>query len=248
MEITERQLGRLVRETDAAHRDGMRSMAGDLAEWQAEVRTGTGHPGPIARDATSRRRVLIAMGAGGALTIGSAVLPLRQLLSPVWAQALDDKAIAKFAESVELAAVAAYNAASASGKLTVPAVAAAAITFAGHHADHAKAFGGFAGDTATAKANPAVLAAVSGEIKAAPDMNHVLGVAADLENAAASTYLFALGVLQAPAALKATASILPVESQHAVVLGTVIGTDIKTMIPSFQTADAKIDPAKFPAS
>ena len=47
-------------------------------------------------------------------------------------------------------------------------------------------------------------------------------------------------------ALKLTASILPVESQHAVVLATTLGKQLKDLVPTFQTADAKIDPAKFP--
>jgi hypothetical protein len=238
MQIPEHRLRQLVREVDDAHRGGMTTLAADIAELHAgESRRPT---------ATSRRRVLQSVGAGGAVVIGSAVLPFHRLFSSAWAQALDDKAIAKFSESVELAAVAAYQAAAASGKVTSPAVAATAQTFAGHHADHAKAFGAFAGDTATARPNPAVLAAVTGQIKAAADQNALLTVAFDLENAAASTYLFALGVLQDQSALKAAASILPVESQHAVVLGTVIGIDLKTMVPPFQTPDGKIDPAKFP--
>ena len=69
-----------------------------------------------------------------------------------------------------------------------------------------------------------------------------------LENAAAATYLFALGALTSKAALQLTASILPVESQHAVVLGTVLGkapTD-KTYLPSFQTQDGAVTPDEFP--
>jgi hypothetical protein len=71
-------------------------------------------------------------------------------------------------------------------------------------------------------------------------------VAFDLENAAAATYLFALGALADVSALKLTASILPVESQHAIVLGTALGKPLKDLVPSFQTVDAKVDPAKFP--
>lgn len=240
MEISDGRLRALVREVDEVHRAGMTTLAGDIAELHA----GEGRRvlGP------SRRRVLRGLGLGGlGITIGSVVLPWHGLLDPARAdQAADDKALAKFAESLELAAVAGYQAAAASGKITTPAVLAAAQTFASHHHDHAGAFGVFAGDASTAKANPAVLAAVSGQIKAAPDQNGVLGVAFDLENAAAATYLFALGALADASALKLTASILPVESQHAIVLGTALGKQLKDLVPSFQTADAKVDPAKFP--
>jgi len=231
MEISQRRFRQLVHEVDEVHRDGMSTIGRDLAALHS-----------------TRRRVLRGIGAGGlTFTIGAAVLPWRRLVAPVWAdQATDDRNLAKFAESVELAAVAGYQAAVTSGKLKTPALAAAAQTFAGHHQDHAKAFGALAGDAGSATPNPGVLAAVSGQIKAAPDESAVLSVAYDLENAAASTYLFALGVLGDVTALKATASILPVESQHAVVLGTALGKQLKDMVPSFQTPDLKIDPAKYP--
>jgi ferritin-like protein len=240
MEISEGRLQALVREVDEVHRAGMATIAADIAELHAgEGRRAMG---------ATRRHVLRGLGVGGiSIAIGSTVLPWNGLLDPAWAdQAADDKALAKFAESVELAAVAAYQAAAASGKITAAAVLSAAQTFASHHRDHAAAFGGLAGDASTAKPNPLVLAAVTGQIKAAPDQNGVLGIALDLENGAAATYLFALGALADLNALKLTASILPVESQHAVVLGTALGKQLKDLVPAFQTADAKIDPAKFP--
>ena len=46
--------------------------------------------------------------------------------------------------------------------------------------------------------------------------------------------------------LKLAASILPIESQHAIVLGTAVGRELKDLVPSFQTPDAKIDPTKYP--
>ena len=243
MEISEGRLRALVDEVDEVHRAGLATLDADIAE----LHSGEGRRvmGP------TRRRLLAGLGLGGlaagGLAVGSAVLPWSGLLGPAWAdQATDDKTLAKFAGSLELAAVAGYQAAAVSGKVRTPAVLAAAQTFASHHQAHAAAFGAFAGDTATAKPNPLVLAAVQGQIKAAPDENAVIGVAYDLENGAASTYLFALGALADVNALRLTASILPVEAQHAVVLGTAIGKQLKDIVPSFQTADAKVDPAKYP--
>ena len=42
------------------------------------------------------------------------------------------------------------------------------------------------------------------------------------------------------------ASILPVESQHAVVLGSVLGKPATDYVPSFETTDAAVDPTKYP--
>jgi len=244
MEISDEALRQLVEEVDHLHHEGMRTMAADIAE----LHQGEGH----SLMAESRRRFLRHAGAAGvALAIGSALLPLGGLVQPAFAQAaLDDATIAAFAESLELAAVQAYAEAGAGGKVQNPSAAAAAITFAGHHGDHAKAFAAAAGAKATGKANPKLAQTVGDQLRAAQDEKAVLGIAFALENAAASTYLFALGALQDPKALQLTASILPVESQHAVVLGTVLGKtlDDKMYLPGFVTQDAKVDPAKFPVT
>ncbi len=183
-----------------------------------------------------------------AIAIGSAVLPMAGLIDLAGAQTLDDHAIAVFAESVELAAVAAYTAAAKSGKVTTPAVLAAATTFAGHHQQHAQAFGALAGDAALATPNPALLQTVGDQIRAAADESAVLTIAFQLENGAAATYLFAISALVSQQALAATASILPVEAQHAAVLGQVLGKDLADtdFLPPFQTQDQALQPAKFP--
>ncbi|MDP9075772.1 MAG: ferritin-like domain-containing protein, partial [Actinomycetota bacterium] len=191
------------------------------------------------------------VGMGGlAVAIGGVVVPVAGMVSSASAQTLDDTAIAKFAESIELAAVAAYMAAGASGKVKTPAVLAAVNVFAGHHQAHAKAFGAFAGDAATAKPNPTLLQTVGDQIKAAPDEEAVLGIAFQVENGAASTYLFAISAFTSQETLSATASILPVEAQHAAVLGHVLGKDPADMtyLPPFQTQDQALLPSKFPAA
>ena len=64
---------------------------------------------------------------------------------------------------------------------------------------------------------------------------------------AASTYLFALGSLEAMAALQLVASILPVESQHAVVLATLVNQSPGETFPVFETQDQALTPDEFPA-
>lgn len=238
MEISERQLRRLTVDVDEQHRDGMATMASDIAELHAETRNFR---------ADTRRSFLRKAGIGaGALTIGTSVLSFRSLL-PAGAQELTDGDIAVFAESVELAAVEAYKAAAGSGKLQ-PAVVEVGTTFAGHHAEHAKAFAGASGGKATGKPNPKLLEAVGGQLGSAKDQAAILTIAYDLENAAAATYLFALGALKSEAALALTASILPVESQHAAVLGSALGKPATEFVPSFETQDKAVNPAEFPAA
>ena len=246
MEISERQLRGLARDVDDQHRDGMATMASDIAELHAETRRLR-----AIRPATDRRAFLRTAGIGaGALTIGTSALTLRSMLPAAAAAAaagLTDADIAAFAESVELAAVEAYKAAAGSGKLQ-PAVVEVGTTFAGHHGEHAKAFAGASGGKATGKPNPKLLTAVGEQLQAAKDQAAILSIAYDLENAAAATYLFALGALKSQAALALTASILPVESQHAVVLGTALGKPATELIPSFETQDKAVDPAQFPVA
>lgn len=233
MEITEQHLRALAAEVDAQHRDAMAT----TPERIAEVHLGEG------------RRVLApprpGTMIGTALVAGALVVPLA---SAFRAYAADggDGGVAAFAESVELAAVEAYKAAAGSGLVMTKAVLDAATMFAGHHQDHAAAFGSAAGAAATKKPNKVLLDAVAGQLAKAKDEKAVLKIAFDLENSAAATYVFALGALTSTAALQLTASILPVEAQHAVVLGQVLGLPAGDYLPTYETTDAAVTPDKFP--
>lgn len=251
--ISATDLRHLVAEVDDQHHSGMATLDGDLGE----LILGEGRHSMAA----SRRRFLKGVGLGGlVLTIGQAALPVSSLLSPAYGQTATtnppNEVTAAFAASLELASVAAYQQAAA--KLTTPAVVSAAQTFAGHHAQHAQAFGALAKDKATGKPNPKLLQTLAGQLRDAPDEKATVQIAYDIENAAASTYLYALGILTSAPALQLTASILPVESQHAVVLGQVLGIAPFTKVagstdpyagsgyvPYFVTQDQKIDPAVY---
>jgi hypothetical protein len=238
MEITERSLRAEMRDVDELHRDGMATMATDLRDLHATTR------------ASRRELVRNAAIAGAAVTIGSTVLPLNKLVSAQAAE-LDDATIAAFAASVEYAAVAAYKAAAASGKVTTAAIGAAATLFAGHHKEHGDAFLAASGGKWTKdKANPKLIEALAKQLGDAKSEKDVVKLAYDTENAAAATYMFALGALQSADALKLTASILPVESAHAVVLAGVLGlpaTD-ETYLPAYETQKAALSPTDFPLS
>ncbi len=241
MQISPRELRDLASSVDDMHRDGMRTLRDELEEV---------HRGDTARVLTrSRRQFLTRAGTGGvALAAATTVTPFASFLPTAWArpaQALDDGAIAVFAESVELAAVAAYGAAAGTGLIAAEVLPVAQM-FAGHHQEHAGAFAGLAGDAATGAPNQALLDEFGPLIGAAPDQAALLEIAFTLEQAAAATYLFALGALQSPEAAAATATILPVESQHAVVLGQALGKPTSDFIPSFETQSGALDPAMYP--
>src|SRR4051794_17518523 len=133
MEIDNDVLGQMVAEVDELHHEGMRSMGEQIAELHfgegrrlrrdrdreaAELSRAAGDAS-ASGSGSSRRRFLRGAGTAGlsgiVVSLGAAVLPIEHLL-PVAAAAeapapapLDDPTIAAFAESLELAAVAAYQ-------------------------------------------------------------------------------------------------------------------------------------------
>jgi hypothetical protein len=199
---------------------------------------------------TSRRAFLTRAGLGaGAITIGSAVLPIRDLFASAQETTTtktDDTDIAAFAESIELAAISSHQAAAASSKVGAGAGQVLA-GLAAHHAEHAKAFAASAGAKATGKPNAKLADVLAGQLRDAPDQNGVLRIAFDLENALAATHLRAVGTFTAITARQLAASVLPVESQHAVVVGAMLGRPLADTVPVLETQDLAIDMAKFPA-
>ncbi|MEW6155280.1 MAG: ferritin-like domain-containing protein [Actinomycetota bacterium] len=239
MEISERELLSLAGEVDDLHRQGMETMHEEIRALHAETR------GFRRRSARNRAAV-----GGGALSVGGLTIPFARVL-PVAAQSLTDGDIAAFAESVELVAVEAYKAAAGSGKLQAGVKTVGEI-FATHHQAHAQAFAGASGGKATGKPNARLLTAVGPDLTAAiaAGQTKILEFAQEVENMATATYMFALGALQSTAALQLTASILPVESQHATILGMALGQSGAQLFPTaaFETDTAKIDPAMFPVA
>lgn len=248
MDYDVERLRSAVADIDDRHHEGMRTMAADIGALQAETRRAVG--------GATRREFLVRSGlAAAGVTLGTINLSLGSLWSPALGQELDDPTIAAFAASVEFAAVAAYGAAATSGKLTGP-VLETAKTFSTHHQQHGDAFAGASAGKATKDPNRTLLNALGPQVSAAKDATAILELAYTVENAAASTYLFALQALKSEEAMKLTASILPVEAGHAVVLGMVLGYKLDEdggksaplrMMPPFQTEDGFLDPAKNPA-
>jgi len=241
VEITTRELRQLAADVDDQHHDAMATIHDQLAEV---------HRGETGRLlASSRRHFLRNAGLGGlALSVGSSLLPMSRLMPAAWAEgSISEGELAAFAQSVELAAVQAYEAAIDTGLLSGTVVDVAEV-FRGHHQDHADALGGVASQDATDQANQALLDAIGPQLQDAADEDAVLTLAQDLENGAAATYFYALGILQDRDAALAAATILPVEGQHAVVLGQALGQALDEYVPTFQGSDGAWTPAEYPVN
>lgn len=254
MHISARELRQMASDVDDMHHDAMRDFTEEAAELHLSAARG------------SRRRFIKQAGMAGAgsalLTVGGGLVPFTRLTGLAAAQdgGLTDTVIAGYAQSVELAAVAAYTAAAPALKGDTLAVAQ---LFLGHHQDHADAFGAVAGDDARPTPNEKLVAAVTptleavaAAVAAGTDVTtDVLQLAKTVENQAAYTYAAALTLLTDPAYAAATSTILPIEAQHATVLAIALGEGPDQWFPTgaFESAalgdgtdpKAGFDPATF---
>ena len=217
MQLTSRQFRSLAADVDDLHNENMKTFAEEIADLHLD-----------SYRASRRRFIAGSAGVVGAVAIGSTLLP-RGLTLGAAAAGLDDATIAGYAQSIELAAVAAYTAAAAVlSKDTLPV----GQLFMSHHQQHADAFGAVAGMHATTEANPKLLAAVGPALAAIKDEMAALEFAFVLEGQAAYTYAAALTLLSDPAYAAATATILPIEAQHQTVLGLALGKSVENCFPT----------------
>lgn len=202
------------------------------------VDSSTAERGMPATGARLRRRSLLA--AGGALALGGAsAVPARAARAQGGGS---DAPAAAFAAGIELAAVAAYQAALGRGLLDDVAFGLA-TTFAGHHLDHAATFNGLlagAGEQPVTAPDQAVLERFGPLVGGAADPAGLLQVAHDIELGIASTYVDALRTLAAPDTALAVSRILAVEAQHAVVLASALGLPVGERLPAFETTTDRL--------
>jgi rubrerythrin len=154
-----------------------------------------------------------------------------------------DVELAAFIQSFELTAAETYEALLDRLGDEVRPVAEA---FAQHHRDHAHAFTAIIGPEGTNRANAALTAELGPQVSAARTESAALALAFDLEQAAASSYLAAIGALETPRPAATAASILPIEAAHAVVLGQALGRPLGDYVPVFETVQSAADPATYP--
>jgi hypothetical protein len=144
----------------------------------------------------------------------------------------DDVKIAALATSLENLAVATYQSgidAATAGKLgkVPPAVVTFAQTAQKQHKDHAAAWNAIiksAGQPEVTGVDSTVKTAVVDPAFAkVTDVAGLAKLALQLEEVAAATYLASIGLIKDPGGIKTSASIQPVEMQHAAILHFVLG-------------------------
>jgi len=217
-ELPPASLSQLVAAVDDHHRASMASFRDDFHERLA------------------RRRFLAWTGLAGGVMIAGSALPLPRLARIAAAE--DDNAtmVAVSAAALEYAAVEVYSAAAACGKLT-PGVREAAVAFGSHHLEHGNAFAAIAKKSRNdIGASKDVLDSAVKRLAAAAKEADVVAIAIGLENAAVSVYVNALGSVTDVSVIGSMASILPIESAHAVVLGQVLmlPSDDPRFLPAFE--------------
>ena len=200
------------------------------------------------RPPVDRRSFLRRAGVGGAVVvIGSALVPVERFLPAAGAQAGGDAGLAAFAESIELVAVAAYE---AGVELLSESLAPVLQTFAGHHEEHAEAWAAVAGDAATGQPNPALLESLTPAIEAFESQNEVLRFARDLENQLSVTCGHLVTVIEDREIATAAVTILPVESSHAATLSYELDEGPEAWFPfgPLESTDLALglDPSVFP--
>jgi hypothetical protein len=240
IEISEHELAAMTNDLDDMHHESMPKMYESVAEWaeMAKVRA-------VASGTSSRRGFL----AGSGLAIGGLILAACGSSkksgsatttagtptsggSPTTAAANSDLQIAALATSLENLAVATYqsgiNAATA-GKLgkVPPAVVTFAQTAQQQHKDHAVAWNAILSSagkpTVTGVDKTVQTGVVAPAFAKVTDVAGLAMLALQLEEVAAATYLESIGLLQSAGGIKTSASIQPVEMQHAAILNFVLG-------------------------
>lgn len=137
-----------------------------------------------------------------------------------------DLTLLRTAQSIEVLAIDAYQAAVDSGLVETAAIADAAVLFQEQHRDHAGAIEATTmslGGEPYTEANPYLQENVVGPaLEAVTDELAVVTLALDLEDVAAQTYALAGGVLSTPTLRQTIMSIGSVEARHAAVLRGVL--------------------------
>jgi hypothetical protein len=188
--------------------------------------------------ALSRRRILLAGLAAGAVALGGCIRTSSHAsttigpLNPPVGVPLDSVVVATLA-SLENLAVAAYATglaeARAGGIGTVPAATAAALEQAlSHHVAHARAFNavlGVRGYRPISVANPTYRRLGVEALAEVHDAGEFIELALGLERLLAASGLWAAQTLTDPGALAVAVAVQPVEMQHAAVLDYLLGRD-----------------------
>lgn len=157
---------------------------------------------------------------------------------------LTDPELARFGASIELAAAQLCTTAAEGGKLD-PTTVGLIESFGEHHREHAAAFQAMVEPPIEVAANQRVLDTFGPLVSGGADQGAILNVLSSVEESMAATHLLLVGQLVDPADARTVATILPIEAQHAVVLGQVLQKVSATFLPAVETVDTALDPAEW---
>jgi len=259
MNVDERAFGALIEESNDLHRDAMQTTRTSLAELVEVGRERAPAPEENQELATERR-ALLSRGIGGghalvAAGVGGALLTL--MARPAFADQTADVQMLQTATSIEILAVATYDAALGlpfAGSLP-KVVQTFATTTKQQHMEHQQAFAAATtalGGKAQTAPDPVLLDVVN---KAKPKLTGpvpLVELAITLEMGAAETYVAFVTTLADKNARDTTASIMGVEAQHVAVLNAVkalVGAghpEYITLPPPLDTLPAAAGSVGFP--
>lgn len=265
MEIDETAFGGLIEESRDTHADALRAAReplADLVDLGHQARAGSGpDPDESRAFAEHNRRWLgtTARRAGGLLAATGVIAAIADYIGgPAFASSGTDVQVLRTASSIEVLAISTYKTALTlpyiGGSAANPVIKAFAKTTMAQHSDHLAAFqsattslGGAKQDKPDPAFVPVVSKAVASITKASSSQGALLvvGLALELENIAAETYVNNMSLLSNANAKKVTASIMGVEAQHVAILNAV-----QALLKAGAGADITLPPpaAKLPAA
>lgn len=238
--ISDGELAAMTAELDEMHHDqALPAMKAAVSDWIDSFKESARG---VSRKSSSRRTFILGaagLGAAGALlaACGSSSSSKAAVATTVppgtgsKGALTGDLAVAAMAASLENLGVYAYKAglaAATAGKLgsVPPAVATFAQTAMSQHQDHAKAWNAAltgAGKAAVTVTDPALTPTVNQKFGQVTNVTQLAQLALLIENIAAQTYQSAIPVLSSSSAVGVSATIHPVEMQHAAILYYVLG-------------------------
>ena len=237
IQISERELTVMTNELQEMHHETMPHMYEAVAEW-AEL--GREQRAPESTASRLSRRGFLA---GTGVALGGAILVACSSSSKSSGSgstttvagttgANSDLKIAALATSLENLAIATYQGGiDAATKGSLGAVPPAVVTFAktaqSQHQDHAAAWNAIITGAGKPKVTGVDSTVKTGVIDPAfakvKDVPGLAKLALTLEEVAAATYLASIDLIKDPGGIKTSASIHPVEMQHAAILSFVLG-------------------------
>jgi rubrerythrin len=243
VEFDETALGGLIEQSQDTHADALRAAREplqDMVDLGRQNRSGSGSgTDPDENRAfaaeNSLRLTRTAKRAGGVLAATGLIAAFADYIgSPAFAASGTDVQVLQTASSIEVLAVSTYKTALGlpyvGGSAANPVIKAFATTTMKQHQDHLAAFQAATtalGGTKQTKPDPAFVPVVNkavaaiGQASASTGPLLVVGLAQELENIAAETYVNNMSTLSNANAKKVTASIMGVEAQHVAVLNAV---------------------------